>query len=302
MNVLIAGGTGFIGRALCEALVDRGHEVTAMARSPPGEALPDGVSLETGDIRDRAATIDAVSGHDTIVNLVSLSPLFKPPKGASHDGVHRLGTQHLIEAAEATDTARFLQVSALGADADGATSYLRAKGEAEELVRASDLPWTIVRPSVVFGDGSEFVDFVRWVSFPPMIGRLWWPYVSPLPGAGARFEPIWVDDLVELLADVLEGDDHTGATYEIGGPEVLTLAEIVRLIHGAADKRARIIPIPTVLAKLPLSIGEYLPGFPLGADQGRSLDIDNVTTENDVAHLGRDPSELRTLDAYLEGV
>lgn len=299
MNVLVTGGTGFIGSVLCRELADRGHNVDAMARSTPDDPMPDDIAVVTGDVRDAESVTSAVEGHDAVINLVSLSPLFKQPSGLSHDAVHRLGTQNLVEASTSAGVVRFVQMSALGADPDAPTAYLRAKGEAEDLVRDSDLEWTIVRPSVVFGDGSEFVDFTRWVSFPPMLDRLWWPYASPLPGASGRFQPIWVEDLVDLMADMLKDEDTVGATYELGGPAVLTLAEIVRLIHRAEGKRAWIVPIPTALAKPPLYIGEYLPGFPLGADQGRSLDIDNVPTSNDVSQFGRDPADLRSLADYL---
>ncbi len=300
MQILITGGTGFIGRNLCKELVERDHTVTAMARSKPTESLPAGVELVTGDVREPTDVEDAIEGQDAVYNLVALSPLFKAPRGA-HDAVHRQGTQHLIEAATQAGVDRFVQMSALGADPNGTTEYLRAKGEAEAIVKASDLDWTIVRPSVVFGDGAEFVDFTKWVSFPPMLSGLWWPYITPLPGARARFEPIWSEDLVGLLAEIIESAEHNEQTYEFGGPETMTLADIVRLIHQAEHKSARILPIPTVLAKIPLAIGQHIPGFPLGSDQGRSLDIDNVTTSNDVDRFGRDPAELESLRAYLGG-
>ncbi|MFP4589850.1 MAG: complex I NDUFA9 subunit family protein [Halobacteriales archaeon] len=299
MRVLVAGGTGFIGSALCADLAEDGHAVSAMARTVDGEALPAGVDGIEADVTARDGLVEALSGHDAVVNLVALSPLFEPPRGLTHDGVHRRGTEHLLDAAEEAGVDRFVQMSGIGADPDATTSHLRAKGRAEVAVRDRDLDWTIVRPSVVFGEGGEFVRFTRWVSFPPFSDRLAWPYVSPLPGARARFQPIWVGDMAPLLTEATVGEEHVGETYELGGPEVYTLSEIVRLVHRAEGRPARLLPVPTGLARIGLSIAGAVPGFPLGADQGRALDIDNVTADNAVARLGRPVAELLPLPAYL---
>ena len=294
MDVLVAGGNGFIGTNLVAELLERGHEVTVLARSPDDADLPAGAATVAGDVTASDSIESAVDGRDAVVNLVALSPLFKPAGGNEmHDEVHRHGTENLVAAAEAGGVSRFVQMSALGADPDGTTAYIRAKGRAETHVTDSDLEWVIVRPSVVFGDGGEFVSFTK---------KLAPPFLTPLPGGGkTKFQPIWVGDLVPMLADCVEREEHVGETYELGGPEQLTLADVARLAHGAAGRSVTVIPVPMALAGIGLSIGGKLPGFPMGADQYRSLQFDNTTDDNAVAAFGVDPAELTSLSAYLEG-
>jgi len=292
MKILVAGGTGFIGTNLCAELVERGHEVTALSRSPvDDDRLPDGVELALGDVGAYDSIVDTVASHDAVVNLVSLSPLFDPPRGTSHREVHLRGTENLVRAAEAGGVDRFLQMSGLGADPNGATAFIRAKGEAEAVVRDSALEWTIVRPSVVFGDGDEFVGFTKTLTT---------PYLTALPGGGkTRFQPIWVGDLVPMLADALEDDAHIGETYELAGPQIVTLADVTELAYGAEGKDVRIGTIPMGLAKLGLWAIGPLPFVPFGLDQARSLEFDNTVDDNDVTVFGRDPASMTTLGAYL---
>ncbi len=295
MKVLVAGGTGFIGSYLCRALAERGHDVTALARS--GGETPEGVDVATGDVTDYDSIAGAVEGQDAVVNLVALSPLFEPKGGnVMHDRIHRGGTENLVRAAEDAGVEGFLQLSALGADPDGDTAYIRAKGQAEEIVRESDLDWTIFRPSVVFGEGGEFVSFTKRLKgmFAPGVP------LYPLPGGGkTRFQPIHVEDLVPMLADALENDEHVGETYEIGGPETLTLRQVTDLVYEAEKKSVTIVPLPMPLAKVGLTVLGAVPGFPMGPDQYRSLQFDNTTADNDVAAFGVDPDELTTLAAHL---
>ncbi|GAB6880201.1 complex I NDUFA9 subunit family protein [Halorubrum gandharaense] len=295
MKVLVAGGTGFIGSYLCRELVDRGHEVTALARSP--EDTPEGVDSAVGDVTVYDSITPAVEGQDAVVNLVALSPLFEPSGGNEmHDRIHRGGTENLVNAAEAGGVERFVQMSALGADPDGDTAYIRSKGAAEELVKESELDWTIFRPSVVFGEGGEFVSFTKRLKgmFAPGLP------LYPLPGGGkTRFQPIHVEDLVPMLADALEGDEHAGETYEVGGPEVLTLREVTNLVYEAEDSDVKIVGLPMPLAKIGLTVLGVVPGFPMGPDQYRSLKFDNTTADNDVSAFGVDEADLMTLAEYL---
>ena len=131
MHVLVAGGNGFIGTNLVEKLVDQDHEVTVLARNPDAAALPADVATESGDVTAYDSIEAAVDGQDVVVNLVALSPLFKPTGGDEmHDEVHRHGTENLIRAAEAGGVERLVQMNALAADPDGSTGYIRAKGQA----------------------------------------------------------------------------------------------------------------------------------------------------------------------------
>jgi len=299
MHILIAGGNGFIGSHLVPELLAAGHEVTVLARTPDSNGMPDSVETVSGDITAYDSIESAVAGHDAVVNLVALSPLFKPSGGDKmHDEVHRHGTENLVRAAEAGGVGRFLQLSALGADPDGATAYIRAKGQAEAHVTDSDLDWTIIRPSVVFGEGGEFVSFTK------KLKRMFAPGVPvyPLPGGGTtRFQPIHVDDLVGMLAKTLTHDAHVGETYKLGGPKNLTLREITNMVYDAAGKSITIVSVPMALAGVGLSVGGKLPGFPMGADQYRSLQFDNTTADNDIDAFGTDEASLTTLGSYLAG-
>jgi len=286
MDVLVVGGTGFIGIELCRELRERGHPVAALGRNPGGADLPEGVERVMGDVTAYDSIRPAFDGRDVVVNLVALSPLYRP-KGNGHMAVHYEGTRNVIRACEEAGIARIVQMSANGADPDGETEYLRAKGRAEEVVRDADLEYVIVRPSVVFGDGGEFISFTRKVTPGP---------VAPLPGATtSRFQPIWIGDLVPVLADAVEDDAHAGKTYEIGGPEVYTLAEIAEFAHGGSFTA---IPLPVAVAEIGFGVLGAL-GGPFGRDQATSLRIQDVVGDNDVSAFGVDERDLRPLPEYL---
>ena len=305
MNVLVVGGTGFVGTHLCRELHGRGHTVTALSRSPGSNDLPEGIETVMGDVTAYDSIESAFEGQEVVVNLVALSPLFRPSGGnEEHFRVHEGGTANVVTAAEAHGVGRIVQLSALGADPDGDTAYVRAKGAAEAIVRDSALEWVIFRPSVVFGEGGEFIPYTK---------RLAPPYITPLPGGGkTRFQPIWIGDLVSMLADTIESggedDPHAGRTYEIGGPEVLTLAEIAELAHGADGRSVGVVSVPMSLAGIglrsldvvPGSVLDAVPGLPrMGSDQYRSLQFDNTTETNDVVAFGVEPDALRTVSEYL---
>jgi len=297
MDVLVVGGTGFVGEYLCRELDERDHEVTALSRDPHDADLPDGVTRVEGDVTDYDSIEGAFEGQDAVVFLPALSPLFKPEGGNElHEEIHLGGTKNSVRAAEEHGVDRFLQMSALGADPNGATHYLRAKGNAEAVVKQSDLDWVIFRPSVIFGEGGEFVYFTK------RLKQIFAPGVPlyPLPGSGekAHFQLIWIADLVPMLADALEDDEHVGQTYEVGGPETLSLREATELVFEGAGESITIVPLPMPLAKIGLPVLGAL-GFPMGSDQYEGLDFDNTPSTNDVEAFGRDPESMRTFGEYL---
>ncbi|MDY6780697.1 MAG: complex I NDUFA9 subunit family protein [Halobacteria archaeon] len=298
MNVHITGGTGFVGSHLSNTLADRdGVSVTVLSRNPSESPVPidDSVDRRSVDVSDNTRKLD-FSDADVVVHLVALSPLFKP-KGTTHEEVHVGGTRNVVEACERDDVERLVHMSALGADPEGDTAYIRTKGEAEGVVKDSSLDSVIFRPSVVFGEGGEFVSFTKRLKklFAPGLP------IYPLPGGGKNtFQPIWVGDLAEMLADAAVEEDHVGDIYEVGGSEVLSLAEMSKMIYRSEGKPIKVVPVPIPLAKLGMSAMDPMPFIPFGKDQYRSLKIDNIVKgRNSVDVFGYSSNELRTFGEYL---
>lgn len=293
MNVLLVGGSGFIGTALCEELIDRDHDVTVLSRSPDESALPDGVETAMGDVTAYDSIASAFDGMDCVVNLVALSPLFKPSGGdEQHFEVHLGGTENVVQAAEEHGVERIVQMSALGADPHGETAYIKSKGQAEAVVRNADAEHVIIRPSIVFGEGGEFISFTETLTTPVVTG---------LPGGGTTlFQPIWVGDIAGMLAEAVEDDDRADTTYELAGPEVLSLAAVSELVARSNGRSVTIVPIPMTLVSVGLSLIDPIPGAPMGSDQARSLKMDNTTDDNAVEEFGVALEELRTLESHLD--
>lgn len=295
MNVIVTGGTGFVGSHLVNELDERENvSVTALSREPSESTvpIPDSVKRVEGDVTDYDSLEKAFGDYDVVVNLVALSPLYKPKGGnIMHDKVHRRGTENVVRAAEEEGIGKMVQMSGVLADPNGPTAYLRAKGQAEEAVRDSPLDHVILRSTVAFGEGGEFIPFTKKVA--P-------PYITPLPGGGkTRFQVIWIKDLVRMIADSALEDEHNGNTYEIGGPNKLTLAEIAKLIHASNGRSATIIPIPMPIAGIGMTVGGLIPMFPFGRDQYRSLQLDLTVDENNIDAFGLSEEDLRDFKEFL---
>ncbi len=290
LNVAVLGGTGFVGHALVERLVAEGHAVTVVSRNNArhlDRSLPPNAAVRDCDEYDAAALARAIRGSDVAINLVGI--LNDPGIGDSDRGFQRAHvelTRHLIAACNASDVPRLLQMSALNAGR-GRSHYLRTRGEAEELVKTSSLDWTIFQPSVIFGSGDGlFCRFAALLKIAPVL---------PLARATAKFAPVWIGDVVEAFVCSL-GDERTfRQSYELYGPDVVTLAQIVQMTAQQMRLRRFVAPLPDALGRMQAFAMDFVPGKPFSSDNYRSLLTDSVGGIDGLHRLGIVPTKIAAI-------
>lgn len=283
-DIAVLGGSGFVGRALVARLIAGGHRVLVLSRDASTRArLPDGAKHIAGDVYDAEFLRTAFAGMDTVVNLVGILN----ERGDDGSGFRKVYVDlaaSMLDAMRASGVRRLLQMSALHAGA-GESHYLKARGEAEALVRASGLHWTLFRPSVIAGPGDGlFCRFAQLLRFAPGL---------PLGGAGTQFQPVWVGDVVEAFVRALDMPESIGNGYDLVGPERMSLAEIVRLTARTKGWSRFVLPLPEPLGRLQAEVGEHLPGKPISRDNWRSLQRDSVSDDNGLPKLGIAPTDVR---------
>jgi NADH dehydrogenase len=270
-NILVLGGAGFIGRYLVNELVGRGCRVLVPSRRRDHAKhlimLPTCEVVEA-DVHDDATLRRLVAGQHAVVNLVGIL------HGSEHqfERAHVALTQRLVAACEAERVRRHLQMSALGADPNGPSMYQRSKGRAEQAVRDSKLAWTIFRPSVVFGAEDQFLNlFAKLAAIAPVL---------PIGGADVKFQPVWVGDVARAFVNGLDNDATVGKSYELCGPTVYTLRELVRFAARAAGHRRPVLALPDGVARLQARLMELAPGEPLlSRDNLDSMKRDNIASK-----------------------
>jgi uncharacterized protein YbjT (DUF2867 family) len=288
-SIVVLGGTGFLGTRLVARLIKDGHQVTVLSRDREQHkhllVLP-GLTLENCDVYAEAYLSERFRGKDVVINLVGILN----ERGFGGSGFRRAHTEltrGVLQAARSAGTSRVLQVSALKAAPDAPSYYLRSKGDAEQLIRDSGaaLDWTIFQPSVMFGPGDSFLN--RFAGLLAVI-----PWVLPLAKPNARFQPVFVDDVVEALRRCLHGGLCSRQTYELGGPHTYSLREIVTLVAKLTGRRRWIVGLPDPVARLQALAMDFVPGRPFSSDNYRSLTVDSVCTQDGFAKLGIKPQSM----------
>ena len=299
--VTVFGGSGFVGRHVVRALAKHHYRIRVAVRRPElaGHLQPLGrvgqIHAVQANLRHPGSVAAAVRDADVVINLVGI--LFERGR-QRFDAVQHAGAEAVAKAA-ALHGARLVHMSALGADADAPSAYARSKAAGEQAVLAAVPGTTIVRPSVIFGPEDDlfnkFAGLARMLPVLPLIG-----------GGKTRFQPVFVGDVAAAVAAAVVGATKAGATYELGGNEVLTLREIFEYVLATIERRRLLIPIPFGLAKLQATFAQLLPKPPLKRDQVDLLRRDGVVSKAAVdegrtlAGLGIEPTSIQAIvPSYL---
>jgi NADH dehydrogenase len=297
----VFGGSGFVGRHVVRALVRRGWRVIVAVRHPERANFLQPLG-QVGQIRAVQANLRfpwsverAVAGSDAVVNLVGVLA----ERGKQRfDAVHAEGAAAVAAAAKAAGAGALVQVSAIGAHQDSDSLYFRSKAAGEAAVLSAFPGAVVMRPSIQFGPEDSFFNrFAEMARLSPVL---------PLIGGDTKFQPVFVGDVAAAVAKACDREATPGAVYELGGPEVETFADLLRLMLRVIDRRRLLLPIPTGIASLLGSILQNLPGQMLTADQVRQLQVDNLVAPDAEAEgrtlqgLGIEPTSMAAvLPSYL---
>ncbi|MEI8266465.1 MAG: complex I NDUFA9 subunit family protein [Betaproteobacteria bacterium] len=300
-QIAVLGGTGFVGHAVCEHLVERsggagGRIIVPTRRLRHGlaiQSLPT-VQLVQANVHDDRDLARVLAGCEAVVHLVAILH----GSAAEFERVHVQLPRRVAAACRAAGIRRVIHVSALGVAPDAPSNYLRSKAAGEQVWRESGLDVTVLRPSVIFGARDRFLNlFAQLQSVAPFI---------PLGGAQARFQPVWVEDVAQAVVRCLDRPATIGQVFECAGPQQFTLADLVRLAGRLSGHPRPILPLPGGLARLQALAMEWLPGEPLmSRDNVDSMKVPNVATAGQpgLAALGIEVSAVEGVAAgYLGGV
>lgn len=285
--ILVTGATGFVGSHLVRRMRQEGMKVRAVVRAPAkARALRDlGVEVVPGDISDLTSLASAAQGCDRVIHLVGI---IQEGRGFTFRSVHVEGTRNMLDAAKQAGVKYILYQSALGTREGAKSEYHKTKWEAEKLVKAGGIPFTILRPSLIYGPGDLFtVRLAEMIKLSPVL---------PVIGSGrSKVQPIYIDDVASCIVKILADGQHAGKTYEIGGPEQLTYEEVTKAIARALGVDRPVVHMPLFFMRTMAKVAEaLLPKPPVTTDQLVMLQEDNICDMKDIREVfGVEPVGFR---------
>ncbi len=273
-TVVVFGGGGFLGRRLVDRLSAESVTVRVAVRNPEPARIElrslgfDRVMVVYADVRDQGSVEAAIAGADAVVDAVSA---YVEKGGVTFEAVHVRGAENMAREAIAAGVARFVLVSGIGADRYSSSPYIRSRGRGEVMVQQAFPSATIVRPGAMFGPGDAlFATLAELARLLPVL---------PLIGGGTRLQPVFVEDVAKAITNILSDPGTVGQTYELAGPRVYTLRELVNMTLQLMGKRRLLVAVPFAVAEIQARLFEFLPNPPLTTGQVDLLKVDNVASK-----------------------
>ncbi len=302
--VAVIGGTGFLGRQIVRRLAKDGYRIRVTSRKPSRayDMMPLGnvgqIAIVKADIREEAEVRAAVTGAKIVINLVGI---LRQSGGRTFEALHADGAGTVARAAAKAGAERLIQISSIGADPKARADYSRTKGEGEAQAREAFPSVTIVRPSIVFGQGDGFFNMFANLM---RMAKLAFPLFG---GGKTKFQPVFVGDVADAVANAAADTRTRGRTYELGGPAVYSLKELLAFISTTIERKRAFWPFPFFMLDIFAALFGWLPFSPITRDQARLLRKDNVVkagpdaaSVGTLADLGVNPTAVEAIvPSYL---
>ena len=297
MTVLVTGATGFLGRRVVQKLLDHNYQVRCLVRNPGRERIfaEGSVDVYYGDVHNPEALLSACQGVEQVIHLVAV---IREGGSTTYDGINRVGVENVVNAAkEAGGVNQIIHVSAVGAVNDPGFRYLQSKWMGERAVIASGIDHTIIRPSIIFGEGDEFLNSLA------ALVRVF-PLVPVISSGRNRLQPIWVDDVAQCIALALSRHDLQGHILELGGPEQLSYNDIVSIVARVMGRKRGRIHVPMWFMQMNVGLMQLVMSRPpINLEMLRMLRVRNVAEAGMVEQtFGFRPSPLEGSIDFVKSI